>query len=253
MRGEGAKKGGARGPSPAAKAAKVYDALREEILSMHIEPGSFLDEVKIADRFRVSRSPVREALIRLAADGFVSAVRNRMTVVKPVDLSGFPQYMDALTLVQRAVTRLAALHRTEDDLAGIRALQDVFEEKRSSRDAPAMIDSNREFHLAIAVAGGNPYLTEAYGRLLDDGRRILRIYFGLFGDNLPEKYSREHCGMIRAIELRDPDEAERLAGLHAHSVSETFVKSIRRRDADATSAALPFESEPPADPLHLPE
>jgi len=240
---EAKKKVGHGGSSPA-KAAKVYDVLREDILSMDIEPGSFLDEVKIADRFRVSRSPVREALIRLTADGFVSAARNRMTVVKPVDLSSFPQYMDALTLLQRAVTRLAALHRTDEDLRHIRALQDAFEEKRSDRDALAMINSNREFHLAIAVAGGNSYLTEAYGRLLDDGRRILRTYFGLVKDNPPVQVSNEHCGIIRAIETGDPEEAERLAGQHAHSFSEVFVNSMRRRDADSTSAVLPFENEP---------
>ena len=89
-------------------AARVHDSLREGILSMQIPPGAFLDENGIAARFGVSRSPVREALIRLEAEGLVAAAPNRTAVVSPVDLAGFPQYMDALDLAQRATTRPAA-------------------------------------------------------------------------------------------------------------------------------------------------
>ena len=220
--------------------ARVHAALREDILSMKSPPGAFLDENGIAARFGVSRSPVREALIRLEADGLVSAMPNRTAVVSPVDLAGFPQYMDALDLAQRAVTRLAALHRNEDDLRRIRAAQDVFESRRAARDAPAMVDANRVFHAEISWAGGNPYLTSFYLRLLDDGRRILRIFFRSFQDDLPPKFSREHSAMIRAIAARDPDRAERTAAAHARHVRDRFAEMICARDlADVSITAPP--------------
>lgn len=220
------------------KAARVYDILREDILSMRLEPGAFLDEVRIADRFDVSRSPVREALIRLNADGLVSMLRNRAAIVAPMDMGSLPHYMDALTLVQRAVTRLAALNRTERDLDAIRAAQEVFERRRLACDAPAMIDANRDLHLAISAAGANPCLTLIYARLLDDGRRILRVFFRFFRDELPPRYSREHNRIIGAIERCDPDEAERLAGLHARHVSDQFTKSIREGRTDSVDVRL---------------
>lgn len=226
------------GKGAPAKVARIYETLREDILSMRLAPGSFLDEIRIADRFKVSRSPVREALIRLNADGFVSTHRNRAAIVTPMDMGSLPHYMDALTLVQRAVTRLAAVNRTDKDLEAIREKQRVFEEKRVACDAPAMIDANRELHLAIADAAANPYLAMIYARLLDDGRRILRVFFRFFKDELPPRYSREHNRIIRAIERQDPVEAERLAGLHARHVSDQFTKSIREGWTDSVDVRL---------------
>ena len=234
MKKKAATNGGARG------AARVHAALREEILSMQIAPGAFLDEAGIAARFGVSRSPVREALIRLEADGLISALPNRTATVSPVDLAGFPQYMDALDLVQRAVTRLAALHRGDGDLRRIRSAQAQFESRRAARDAPGMVDANRAFHAEVSRAGGNPILTAFYLRLLDDGRRMLRVYFRSFQDALPPKFSAEHEAMIRAITARDPDRAEKAATRHARQVRARFAKMISARElADVSVVTAP--------------
>ena len=198
---------------------------------MQLSPGEPLDEAGIAGRFGVSRSPAREALIRLQADGLVATTPNHTATVAAVDLANFPRYMDALDLMQRATARLAAIHREEDDLRRIQAAQDEFENYRRLRNAPAMIDSNRDFHVAVAEAGRNPYFTALYARLLDSGRRMLRIYFRSFRDDLPPKYSAEHRTIIRAVELRDPEAAEYAAGLHARQVSNRFVRMMCVRDS----------------------
>jgi DNA-binding GntR family transcriptional regulator len=113
---------------PASKQAKgrgakhVYDELKREILTLEIEPGTPLDETTLSNRFAMSRSPVREALVRLSADGLVVMLSNRSTLVAPIDLAGFPQYVEALDFLQRINTRLAARHRREADrLLGHRA------------------------------------------------------------------------------------------------------------------------------------
>lgn len=223
---------------------RLYGVLREDILSMRLAPGATLDEASIAARFGVSRSPAREAFIRLHADGLVTAEPNRTVTVAAVDLAGFPFYMDALELAQRVTARLAAIHRDDADLRRIWTLQERFEKCRLRRDAPAMIDSNRMFHTAMAEAGRNPYLTAFYARLLDGGRRMLRIYFRSFSDNLPRKFSDEHRRIIRAVERRDPDAAERAAGAHARHVGERFVGMMSVRDAAGVSAKVMSESAP---------
>ncbi len=74
----------------------AYETLRDEILSLDLEPGAVLDETSLAERFGMSRSPVREALIRLAGDDLVVTLSNRSTVVAPIDLQSFPKYVEAL-------------------------------------------------------------------------------------------------------------------------------------------------------------
>jgi hypothetical protein len=89
-------------------AKNVYDTLRNEILELKLGPGQLLDEMSLAERFDMSRSPIREALIRLGADGLVVTLPNRSTIVSPLEISNFPKYVEALSIAQRINTRLAA-------------------------------------------------------------------------------------------------------------------------------------------------
>ena len=79
----------------------VYESLRRDILSLELRPGQLLDETSLADRFNLSRSPVREALIRLSGDDLVTILPNRSTIVSPLEISSIPKYVEALDLAQR--------------------------------------------------------------------------------------------------------------------------------------------------------
>lgn len=210
-------------------ALRIYDALRQEILTLSLPPGELLDEVAIAQRFDVSRSPVREALIRLSSDGLVKTLPNKSTMVAPLTVEDYPRYHDALELLQRATTRLAARHRTEADLDRIRRAQAVYEAAVESGDVPAMIERNRDFHIAVAEAGRNPYFTQFYTRLLDEGRRMLRIYFLALDDHPPPEITGEHDRIIDAIAAQDADAAERIAHQHAVQVSDHFLRYLAER------------------------
>lgn len=210
-------------------ALRIYEGLRREILAMTLSPGDLLDEKSIAAQFEVSRSPVREAIIRLASDGLVRTLPNKSAMVAPLNIEEFPAYLDALDLMQRATTRLAASLRTPEDLAIIKARQAEFEEAVSRGDAIAMIETNRNFHIAISNAGKNRYFTMLYTRLLDEGRRMLRLYFLSLGDSLPPELAVEHHQIIEAIERRDPDRAEALAHEHAEQVGTRFLQHLGAR------------------------
>lgn len=196
----------------------VYETLRFDILEMRMPPGEPLDETRLSLRFKMSRTPVREALVRLAAEGLVATLPNRNTIVAPIDFSNLPVYFDALTLMHRVTARLAAMRRTDADLAEIAALGEVFSRAVAEADALAMIAANRDFHLAIAHAGRNSYFTDLFRRLLDEGRRLHRLYYQSFNDQLPRQYVDEHDAILRALAERDADLADRLAGDHARQV-----------------------------------
>jgi len=196
----------------------VYEKLRNEIVELSVEPGSPIDEVQLAKRFSLSRTPIREALVRLAAEGLVTTLPNRSTIVSNIDFLSLPQFFDALTLMYRVTTRLAASNRREEDIEKIRARQAGFAQAVEAKDALAMISANRDFHLEIARAGRNRYYTELFTQLLDEGRRILRLYYSSFDDTLPRRYVTEHEDMIEAIVARDPARADTLARSHADQI-----------------------------------
>jgi DNA-binding GntR family transcriptional regulator len=207
----------------------VYDSLKQAIVDLTLEPGAPLDEVRLAERFDMSRTPVREALVRLAAEGLVTQLPNRNTIVAPIDFGRLPVYFEALTLMYRVTTRLAALGRTERHLAQMRRYQVGYADAVEQDDVPAMIGTNRDLHVAIAEAGGNPYFTGLFTRLLDEGRRILRLYYyRSFNDHLPRKYVKEHDAIIDAIEARDADLCERLAAEHADQIVAQIQSYIAR-------------------------
>ncbi|MBN9242148.1 MAG: GntR family transcriptional regulator [Mesorhizobium sp.] len=206
----------------------VYDILRDDILDLVLPPGSPIDEVQLAERLSMSRTPIREALVRLAGEGLVTTLPNRSTVVSNIDFLNLHTFFDAMTLMYRVTTRLAAQARTAADLETIRARQQEFARAVETHDALAMIAANRDFHAAIAEAGRNPYYTGLFCRLLDEGRRILRIYYSSFDDHLPHRYVVEHEDIIAAIEARDVEAADRLASAHADQIVRQIQEMIAR-------------------------
>lgn len=201
---------------------KVYEVLRQKILRLELKPGADLDEASIVKMLKVSRTPVREALIRLSAEDLVVLLPNRGARVAPMDLERVREFFEALDHAQRAVTHWAALRRTEADLRAIAIPMAEFERAARQRDADEMIEANRRFHIAIAAAARNSYLAEIYDRLLLQGFRFSRIAFSYdfsFDEDRTlashlERVMQEHRQMLMLIKQRDAQGAERLAGIH---------------------------------------
>ncbi|WP_233857618.1 GntR family transcriptional regulator [Paraburkholderia sp. HD33-4] len=215
--------------------SRVYLTLRNEILTMKIAPGTHLDELGVGERFSVSRSPVREALVRLSAEGLVTILPNRGNVVTPIDFQRVPEFLDALDLLQRVTHRLAAVHRTADDIRAINAAHKAYlkgvAESIKTGDSLPMIERNYEFHMAIAKAGRNAYFADLYRRLLDEGRRMLHLhlkYKALDPTITPEGMAAHHTEMLQAIEEGDADRAEAWAHEHATQFKGRFMEYLDR-------------------------
>lgn len=211
----------------------VYETLRDEILNLTLQPGEPIDEISLADRLSMSRTPIREALVRLAGDGLVTLLPNRSTVVSQIDFPNLHHYFDALTLMYRVTTRLAAQFHDNAALARIRACEEAFAKAVLSGNTNGMIELNRNFHVAIAEAGRNPYYLQLFSRLLDEGRRIVRLYYyPTFEPRLPHPYIEEHEAIIAAIAARDVATCDRLAKDHADKIvgqiQEMMARDLRQ-------------------------
>ncbi|MQB40586.1 GntR family transcriptional regulator [Rhizobium sp. ICMP 5592] len=206
----------------------VYDTLRNEILALTLQPGQLLDETTLAERFDMSRSPVREALIRLAGEDLVVTLSNRSTIVAPIEVATFPKYVEALDIAQRMNTRLAAALRTDADLKAITRRQKEFEAAVRTGNHLQMSEANKQFHMAIADAGKNPYLASFYERLLNQGQRMLHLHFEYL-ERTHEGYllTDEHQLMLDAIKAKNVDLADELAHAHTRQFQDNFINFMR--------------------------
>ena len=223
----------------------MYDTLQREILTLELAPGTALDETQLAQRFSSSRSPVREALSRLAAQNLVVMLPNRSTVVAPLTLSDFPRYIEALDLSQRVCTRLAAERRTEEQLSAMSAAADAFDRTLVPHDHLEMLTANKRFHMAVAAAAHNRFLAAQYDALLDEGRRFMRLYFlHLEGARYPNPLAEDHHVMVEAIAARDADEAERLARVHTAGFRDRLLSFLGRNGTAAIDVAVGRDTTP---------
>ena len=221
---------------------KVYAMLREQILSLRLAPNTELDEVQFSREFGFSRTPIREALIRLASDGLVVLAPNRGARVAPLDLDQVPQVLEALELYERATTRWAALRRQPHHLAMLERRNQEFAAASESGDPRLVVEANWAFHDAINQACGNKFLAADCSKML---RGVMRLSLLAFRQSEERRASyvgvvEQHRDMIEAIRAGDADRAEQLVYEH----SDEFRERRKRCGAGASTADLLLAERP---------
>jgi len=191
---------------------QVYTAIRERISSGSLPRGARVHQEDLAEELGVSRTPVREALRRLAAEGLVEMRTNRGARVADVDQVGMRSSYEARTVIEPGAARLAAGRRLQEPLARMRAA--VASQRRSVRNVQRSFEANREFHLALAEASGNEFLIQFAERLW-----VARIGETIYERQVETQERmlldvREHEQIIEAIEAGDGRRAESLVRRH---------------------------------------
>ncbi len=203
-------------------ATRVYQHLKRAILEQIHADGALLTEVEIAAAVGVSRTPVREALLRLESEGLVALYPKRGALVLPVSAQEIEDVIEARHLVEVHAARRAYAHRGAL-VAVLQPLLSAMHTAQERDDVVALMTADREFHAAVVHAGGNRILTDLYQRLRDRQMRI-----GITNMRLePERRNRalaDHAELLEA--LRDGDDIERWADLvEAHL--GTFAAHLR--------------------------
>jgi DNA-binding GntR family transcriptional regulator len=223
--------------SKGASSEHAYRALMQEIVSFTLVPGEDLDEVTLVGRLGVSRTPVREALVRLAAEGLVQLVPNRGARVAPMGWSDIREHLEAFDVAQRLVTRWAAVRRTDQQIAKMDEERLAFEAAFAKDDPVAMLDANFRFHAVIGSACRNSLLQRFYLQQLTADLRVARLAMTNECFASEQAYRdhvgaivREHRELVEAIQNHDADRAEELARSHADlarkRVSESLTQTI---------------------------
>src|SRR5262249_35535227 len=136
-------------------AQRVYAALRHAIIVLDIQPGTALEEERLCRQYKVSRTPLREALIRLASEGLVELEPNRGAKVATVQFVDVLDHYEAMDVFQPVIWHFAAVRRTSADIEAIKKCLEAFRTAITRQDAEAIIQSNYEIHAMIACACHN--------------------------------------------------------------------------------------------------
>jgi DNA-binding GntR family transcriptional regulator len=205
----------ARADEPLAIASVVdlaYAAIRERIVAGALPRGARVHQQDLAVELGVSRTPVREALRRLAAEGLVEMRTNRGARVADLDRSGMRAAYEARLVIEPGAARLAAERRPSEPLRRMR--EALGRQRRANGGVHASFVANRDFHLALVAASGNQFL-EQLAQLLWVARIGEAIYE--VQAETPERMrldGHEHEGILAAVEAGDARAAEALTRRH---------------------------------------
>jgi DNA-binding GntR family transcriptional regulator len=192
-------------------ADQVYAVLRERIAAGEIERGARLHQEDLASEFGVSRTPVREALRRLAAEGLVDLYANRGARVATISAEQLRSSYETRLVVEPGAARLAAQRRPSEALRAMRAA--IADEEHAGRSSERHFKANRAFHLALVAATGNQQLAQFMEHVWI-GRIGATLYEARLDPDGLEADHRAHVSIADAIEAGDAEQAEALTRGH---------------------------------------
>jgi len=186
-----------------------------------------VDEKQLVRELEIGRTPVREALLRLATECLVEAQANKGFIVRPLTLQNIKAMFEALHVLDLGAAALAIHQNTTHHLALMRDAQATFEEAMKDNDPLRLVWTNHAFHMHFARSCANSYLTRALENVRCEANRLAYLSFGekteLAGDLLEHYQSvcQEHRQIMDFLEKKD------LSGLK--KTIEKHIRSFQRR------------------------
>jgi DNA-binding GntR family transcriptional regulator len=207
----------------------VYAAIRERIVTGRLPRGSRLHQEELAAELGVSRTPVREALRRLGAEGLVQMHTNRGARVADLQGEDVVAPTEARMVIEPGAARLAAARRAPSD----RMRAALATQRKVIPDVDRSFKANREFHLALVEASGNPFLLQ-FAEILWVSRIGAPIYARQAETAARmELDADEHEQIVEAIEAGDARRAETLTRRHLADALKRLLAAMERSDGDA--------------------
>jgi DNA-binding GntR family transcriptional regulator len=213
----------------ATSAALVHERLREDILSLALPPGAALSENDLAKSFGVSRTPVREALLRLADESLVEIVPKSGTTVSRIPYAKLAEAIVIRRALEEVAVRKAAERASKSQLTGLRAIIERQREADAADDAEAFHHADEALHAAIAEAAGYPGIWVLVRQVKFHVDRFRRLTLPQQG-RIP-RVIEEHEAVVDALERRDGEAALRAMDFHLDGL-QASLPDIRNLNPD---------------------
>ncbi|MEY4757676.1 MAG: hypothetical protein RJA34_2574 [Pseudomonadota bacterium] len=200
--------------SPRALYEDVAELLRQRIFNRELEPGSWIDEMKIAEAYGISRTPMREALKVLAAEGLVTMKVRRGAYVTEVSEQDLRDIYHLLSLLESDAASVVASTATDAALKELQALHDSLElaASGSARDTERYFELNEQFHQKLLALANNRWRDQ----MVADLRKVMKLnrHNSLLKQGRVEESLSEHRAILAALLARDPEATRERMALH---------------------------------------
>ncbi len=206
---------------PALLADRAYEELRDRLVTLQIKPGEPIDEDQLGRDLEMGRTPIREAIKRLALENLVTVFPRRGTFAAEINITDLAHITEVRQALEGQAAYRAAERLTDAQHAELMELLEELRASRGSEDMPALMALDTRVHRFIYRLSGNPFLEETLYRYFN---LSLRIWY-LVIDRLPHMFQRvhEHEPLLQAIAARDPELARDIVAGHV----ATFESEIR--------------------------
>ena len=206
---------------PALLADRAYEELRDRLVTLQIKPGEPIDEDQLGRELEMGRTPIREAIKRLALENLVTVFPRRGTFAAEINITDLAHITDVRQALEGQAAYRAAERLTEPQREELMQLLEELHASRGSDDMPALMALDTRVHRFIYRLSGNPFLEETLDRYFN---LSLRIWY-LVIDRLPHMFQRvhEHEPLLEAIAARNPELARDIVAGHV----ATFESEIR--------------------------
>ena len=204
--------------TPRALYEDVAELLRQRIFRRELEPGSWIDELKIAEELGISRTPLREALKVLAAEGLVTMKVRRGAYVTEMSEQDVREAYQLLALLESDATARVAQQASATELAELQALHQELE--AAEADHEAFFDANERFHWRVLEIENNRWRQQMVLEL----RRVMKLnrHHSLFRTGRIQESLQEHRAIVQALLARDASSCRTLVAQHfANSLAST--------------------------------
>jgi DNA-binding GntR family transcriptional regulator len=207
-------------PRAATAAARIYSDLRSELVSLHRRPGEAVSEAQIALSFGVSRTPVREAILKLSDEGLLEIYPQSGIFVSRIPIDALPEAIIIRKALEETTARLAAERATPSQILALRSVLERQREASAAGDIETFHQADELFHATVADVAGYPGIWKFIQQVKIHVDRYRRLTLPQLG-RIP-KVITEHEAVLTAIEAHDPERARRAMEAHLESLLENI-------------------------------
>ena len=208
-------------------ANKAYEQIKSDIITCTYEPGQQIAQPQLVEKYQIGITPVREALQRLAQEGFLQPIPRFGYVVTSISIPDVYQIYELRAILEPAAAYIAAKIAAQEDLEHLLKNADFSYIPGDRQSIIDFVKNNAKFHLSVAKATGNRRLVEAISKLLDEMARIFHL--GLNFREMSQEVRAEHLAIATAIYQRDPAKAEQTSREEIASSRERILDVLRNR------------------------
>lgn len=207
-------------PRAATAASKIYSDLRIELVSLQRRPGEAISEAQIALSYGVSRTPVREAILKLSDEGLLEIYPQSGIFVSRIPVAALPEAIIIRKALEETTARMAAERATPSQLLALQSILERQREASATGDSSAFHQADEMFHAMVADVAGYPGIWKYIQQVKIHVDRYRRLTLPQRG-RMP-KVIAEHEAVLTAIEAHDPESARRAMETHLENLLDNI-------------------------------